>query len=450
MTKNCEPAAPEGAFCRLGHRDVAELVAVRARQRPDDLVAGPARAVARRIAALEHEVRDDAVERETVEEVLRGQERDRVRDRAAELAVEDDADRPAVRASSRSRSACPWRARSRASCSSAWTCRPRRASWRCSRRRSRPVPGATAIAAATRAPMRNGKTESHRLRMPRQARPTAPAPVQLGFEDVSDDDRSGYLLFVPSPQGYRLEERDGSRARARRARRNRRRRVPRLARRRLATAARPAALRLPALVLNRLVDCVTNLIGDHGVPAVFFLMVLESACLPVPSEVIMLFAGYLVSIDQMSLTAGGHRRRGRQHRRLLDRLGRRHDRRARAARAPRPLRAHHARAARHGRSLVRAPRRAHRADRPLPADHPHVHLAARRHRAHAVLALHALHRHRLRALGAGADADRRAGRRPSGTSGTSASSSSTTSSSPASSPASCYLVVRRRRGTAHA
>jgi membrane protein DedA with SNARE-associated domain len=55
-------------------------------------------------------------------------------------------------------------------------------------------------------------------------------------------------------------------------------------------------------VLNRLVDAITNLIGDHGVPAVFFLMVLESACLPVPSEVIMLFAGYLVSIDQMSLT----------------------------------------------------------------------------------------------------------------------------------------------------
>jgi membrane protein DedA with SNARE-associated domain len=55
-------------------------------------------------------------------------------------------------------------------------------------------------------------------------------------------------------------------------------------------------------VLNRLVDAVTELIGDRGVPAVFFLMVLESACLPVPSEVIMLFAGYLVSIDQMSLT----------------------------------------------------------------------------------------------------------------------------------------------------
>ncbi len=55
-------------------------------------------------------------------------------------------------------------------------------------------------------------------------------------------------------------------------------------------------------MLNRLVDHVTQLIGDHGVPAVFVLMILESACLPVPSEVIMLFAGYLVSIHHMSLS----------------------------------------------------------------------------------------------------------------------------------------------------
>jgi hypothetical protein len=27
---------------------------------------------------------------------------------------------------------------------------------------------------------------------------------------VSDDDLGGYLLFVPSPQGYRLEQRQGS------------------------------------------------------------------------------------------------------------------------------------------------------------------------------------------------------------------------------------------------
>ena len=26
---------------------------------------------------------------------------------------------------------------------------------------------------------------------------------------VSHDDRTGYLLFVPSPQGYRIEERSG-------------------------------------------------------------------------------------------------------------------------------------------------------------------------------------------------------------------------------------------------
>jgi membrane protein DedA with SNARE-associated domain len=56
-------------------------------------------------------------------------------------------------------------------------------------------------------------------------------------------------------------------------------------------------------VLNRLVDGVTHLIGNHGVPAVFFLMILESACLPIPSEVIMLFAGYLVSIHSMNLVA---------------------------------------------------------------------------------------------------------------------------------------------------
>jgi membrane protein DedA with SNARE-associated domain len=55
------------------------------------------------------------------------------------------------------------------------------------------------------------------------------------------------------------------------------------------------------LVLNSLIDAVTRLIGDHGFPAVLGLMTLESACIPVPSEVIQLFAGYLVSIHRMSL-----------------------------------------------------------------------------------------------------------------------------------------------------
>jgi membrane protein DedA with SNARE-associated domain len=61
---------------------------------------------------------------------------------------------------------------------------------------------------------------------------------------------------------------------------------------------------LPTLsILQQLVDFVTETIGDHGVPAVFGLMALESACIPVPSEVIQLFAGYLVSQNRMGLIA---------------------------------------------------------------------------------------------------------------------------------------------------
>jgi membrane protein DedA with SNARE-associated domain len=56
-------------------------------------------------------------------------------------------------------------------------------------------------------------------------------------------------------------------------------------------------------VLNSLIDWMTRVIGDHGFPAVLGLMTLESACIPVPSEVIQLFAGYLVSLHRMSLFA---------------------------------------------------------------------------------------------------------------------------------------------------
>jgi membrane protein DedA with SNARE-associated domain len=54
-------------------------------------------------------------------------------------------------------------------------------------------------------------------------------------------------------------------------------------------------------VVNSLVTFCTDLIGDWGLPAVFLLMLLESACIPVPSEAIMLFAGFAVSEHQMSL-----------------------------------------------------------------------------------------------------------------------------------------------------
>jgi membrane protein DedA with SNARE-associated domain len=44
-------------------------------------------------------------------------------------------------------------------------------------------------------------------------------------------------------------------------------------------------------------------IAAHGLQAVFVLMVLESACIPVPSEVTMIYAGYLVSQGSMSFVA---------------------------------------------------------------------------------------------------------------------------------------------------
>jgi len=54
-------------------------------------------------------------------------------------------------------------------------------------------------------------------------------------------------------------------------------------------------------IIDILVQWATALIGDWGLPAVFFLMLLESACIPVPSEAIMPFAGFAVSEGSMTL-----------------------------------------------------------------------------------------------------------------------------------------------------
>src|SRR5665647_3380731 len=48
-------------------------------------------------------------------------------------------------------------------------------------------------------------------------------------------------------------------------------------------------------IINDVVQWATHLIGAWGLPAVFFLMLLESACIPVPSEAIMPFAELAVS-----------------------------------------------------------------------------------------------------------------------------------------------------------
>jgi membrane protein DedA with SNARE-associated domain len=56
-------------------------------------------------------------------------------------------------------------------------------------------------------------------------------------------------------------------------------------------------------VTNSIIDWITRLIGEHGFPAVLGLMTLESACIPIPSEVIQLFAGYAVSQHHMTFFA---------------------------------------------------------------------------------------------------------------------------------------------------
>jgi membrane protein DedA with SNARE-associated domain len=50
-----------------------------------------------------------------------------------------------------------------------------------------------------------------------------------------------------------------------------------------------------ASVTDSLVTFATHLVRDGGLPAVFLLMLLESACIPIPSEGTMLFAGFAVT-----------------------------------------------------------------------------------------------------------------------------------------------------------
>ena len=56
-----------------------------------------------------------------------------------------------------------------------------------------------------------------------------------------------------------------------------------------------------AAITDKLVEFATNVVGDLGLAGV--LMVLESACIPIPSEATMLFAGFNVSDGHYSLFA---------------------------------------------------------------------------------------------------------------------------------------------------
>jgi len=58
-----------------------------------------------------------------------------------------------------------------------------------------------------------------------------------------------------------------------------------------------------ASITGALADFVTRVVGDLGLAGVFALSVLGSACIPIPSEVVMLFAGFNVALGKYSLFA---------------------------------------------------------------------------------------------------------------------------------------------------
>jgi membrane protein DedA with SNARE-associated domain len=60
---------------------------------------------------------------------------------------------------------------------------------------------------------------------------------------------------------------------------------------------------LLASITDPIVNVAVDVVDAMGLPGVFGLMVLESACIPVPSEATMLFAGFNVSNGEYSLLA---------------------------------------------------------------------------------------------------------------------------------------------------
>jgi membrane protein DedA with SNARE-associated domain len=64
-----------------------------------------------------------------------------------------------------------------------------------------------------------------------------------------------------------------------------------------------ALMPLIASLTDPIVEVAVDVVDAMGLPGVFVLMVLESACIPVPSEATMLFAGFNVSRGEYSLLA---------------------------------------------------------------------------------------------------------------------------------------------------
>ncbi len=55
-----------------------------------------------------------------------------------------------------------------------------------------------------------------------------------------------------------------------------------------------------ASISESIVNETSNFVGEAGLPGIFALMALSSACIPIPSEVVMLFAGFAVADPHQS------------------------------------------------------------------------------------------------------------------------------------------------------
>jgi len=58
-----------------------------------------------------------------------------------------------------------------------------------------------------------------------------------------------------------------------------------------------------ASISESLVEVAWHFVRDAGLPAIFLLMVAESACIPIPTEATMLFAGFAVANPEQAATS---------------------------------------------------------------------------------------------------------------------------------------------------
>jgi membrane protein DedA with SNARE-associated domain len=66
-------------------------------------------------------------------------------------------------------------------------------------------------------------------------------------------------------------------------------------------ATLPRVLLAVASVTEQLTNSLTDIVSDMGFGGIFVLMLLESACIPIPAETTMLFAGFGVATGRFSL-----------------------------------------------------------------------------------------------------------------------------------------------------